>query len=146
MEDVAESCSHPVRPWSLPRAAQRQPAQQQPAQQPQRPWPLPPDALVSTAASTSSLAGSSMSSGGSFGSAPAVPAPDALHLFAYGIDEASVTAAIESVRLGEALWLTERIHDADAILALRSKVKQVVGPGSKLLCITTLFEPGHCRV
>lgn len=125
-EDDLPSSSQPAaeRPWSLPRASQRQPAQQQPAQQPQRPWPLPPDALVSTAASTSSLAGSSMSSSGSFGSAPAMPAPDALHLFAYGIDEASVTAAIESVRLGESLWLTERIHDADAILALRSKVKQ----------------------
>lgn len=110
------------RPWSLPAAAQRQPVQQ--AQQlPQRPWPLPLDAVVSTATSSSSLTGASGS--GSFGSSPAALPTDALHVYAYGIDEDDVAAAIDSMKLGEALWLTRQIHDSDAILALRSKVKQV---------------------
>jgi hypothetical protein len=111
------------RPWSLPDAPRRQVVQQSP-QQPQRPWDLPPDALVHTATSSSSLAGASIS-GSSVSSSAAAPAQDALHIYSYGLDEHAVAAAVGAMKLGEALWLTERIHDADAILALRSKAKQV---------------------
>jgi hypothetical protein len=79
---------------------------------------------VSTATSSSSLASSAFSSSGASRPA-AAPAQDALHLYSYGLDEHAVAAAVDAMKLGEALWLTERIHDADAILALRSKVKQV---------------------
>ena len=108
------------RPWSLPDTPQRQVVQQQP----QRPWALPPDALVSTATSSSSLA-SGVTSGSSASISAAAPAQDALHIYSYGLDDHAVAAAVDAMKLGEALWLTERIHDADAILALRSKVKQV---------------------
>lgn len=108
------------RPWSLPDTPQRQVVQQQP----QRPWALPPDALVSTATSSSSLA-SAATSGSSAGISAAAPAQDALHIYSHGLDDHAVAAAVDAMKLGEALWLTERIHDADAILALRSKVKQV---------------------
>lgn len=56
---------------------------------------------------------------------PQAPPQDALRVFAYGIEEPAIQEAIQALKLGEALWLTPRVHDADAILALRSKVKQV---------------------
>lgn len=93
---------------------------------------------MSTATTTSSLA--RVSSSGSVSSSPSAPPPDALHLYAYGIDEDAVAAAIDSMKLSDALWLTEAMHDADAILALRSKVKQasnrldVWGPDHAAMC------------
>ena len=63
---------------------------------------------------------------GSGGSAnKAEPAPDALQVYLYGISQQDIAAAAGSLKLGHAIALTEHIHEADAILALRSRVKQV---------------------
>jgi hypothetical protein len=82
------------------------------------------------------------------GSAATAPPPDALHIYPYGLDEVALTAAIDSLKLGQALWITERIHDADAILALRSKVKQVTkqaAPVSLLCMLNALLAMHLCR-
>lgn len=123
-----------VRPWKLPGGQtmrQQQTQQQQPAQ---RPWP--------TAADTP---GAGAFGSGSGGNAGRLPPPDALRIFAYGLDEPAIQAVIDSLKLDEALWLTPRLHDADAIMALRSKVKQVtVNYRCGLYENTGLFSANTC--
>ncbi|PSC75743.1 nucleic acid-binding [Micractinium conductrix] len=69
----------------------------------------------STAGST---AGSSP--GGGFGK-PADPA--AVHIYAFGLDNASVAEIAQSLGVGTSLVVAERLQDADAVLALRAKIK-----------------------
>ena len=58
--------------------------------------------------------------------APAQAPPDALHLYLYGIEEPLLRSAMEPAGLASEVWPTDRLQEADAVLALRSKLTQVL--------------------
>ena len=70
---------------------------------------------------TDPASGSSSSSGGSSKKAEGRPA--AVHIYPFGIDGAELVGIAESLGVRSRLALAERVQDADAVLALRAKIK-----------------------
>lgn len=81
------------------------------------------------ASSSTSSSGSSRSATGGGGapvgkaSAAAAGYSTALHVYPFGIDGASIADIAESLGVGGNLVVAERLQDADAVLALRAKIK-----------------------
>eukprot|EP00898_Chlorokybus_atmophyticus_P006755 jgi/Chlat1/7080/Chrsp57S06770 len=100
------------------------------------PWDGLKDAERLNGRLTSSLSGrlSAYSPGREF-SAPAAPpaadiprpngvAPPALQLFTYSISEEALEQVVDALGMGDAICLTDDINSADAVLALRSRLRQ----------------------
>ncbi|KAL4421440.1 hypothetical protein ABPG75_010731 [Micractinium tetrahymenae] len=76
-----------------------------------------------SSASSSSSNSRSSSIAGCKGSAAAAGYSTALHVYPFGIDGASIADIAESLGVGGSLVVADRLQDADAVLALRGKIK-----------------------
>lgn len=72
-----------------------------------------------TADPSSSASSNSSSAGGSSKKAAAA----AVHIYPFGIDGAELVSIAESLGVRNRLALAEKVQDADAVLALRAKIK-----------------------